>query len=313
MPNWRPSTSAALIKARAKLYQSIRTFFTERNVLEVDTPLLCQYGVTDIHIDCIRAKLHGNTFFLQTSPEYAMKRLLAADIGAIYQICKAFRVDDCAEQHNPEFTLLEWYQPGFDHHQLMDEMDVFLQTVADTNSANRLSYEALFLQTLQFNPLDSTREQCLQRIQQSGIQLSETACDISKDSALQILMSYLIEPQLGQNNTPTFVYNFPSSQAALAKISREDKRVAERFEVYFNGMELANGFHELTDAAQQQQRFLQDQHYRKQHNLTQMDIDPKFIAALQHGLPNSAGIAVGIDRLLMAITKAKKISDVLFT
>lgn len=304
--NWQPSTTILALRTRARLYQKIRQFFAEREVLEVETPLLSHFGVTDVHIENISAY----SGFLQTSPEYAMKRLLAHFQQPIYQISKAFRVDECGRYHNPEFTLLEWYRPGFTHHDLMDEVDALLQFTLNTAPAERFSYRDIFLKHGTLDPFTADINDCIDFLSEKNIALSASAQSMSKDMALQLIMSYCIEPHLGKDQ-PMFISEYPSSQAALAKISSSNSAVAERFEVYFHGIELANGFHELTDATQQHRRFHQDQHIRQQLNLPPRDIDPRFLAALQHGLPNSAGVALGIDRLLMLLMGATHIDQVI--
>lgn len=314
MKNWQPTTSLRALQDRALLYQKIRQFFAERGVLEVETPLLCHYGVTDVHIDNIRANVDlGNTAafgFLQTSPEYAMKRLLAQWGQPIYQICKAFRNDECGQYHNPEFTMLEWYRPQFTHHELMDEMDALLQRLLACSSAKRYSYQEIFTKHVGINPFRVDLADCLELLAQHQIALSDAAKNISTDNALQLIMSHLIEPHLGFEQ-PAFIYDYPSTQAALAKLSAKNPNAAERFEVYIHGVELANGFNELADAAEQQMRFQRDQETRLALGLPARDIDPRFLAALQHGLPDCAGVALGIDRLLMILAGEKHINKVI--
>ncbi len=315
MQHWQPSASIKNLRARANILNKIRRFFAERDVLEVETPLLCQFGVTDAHIENIPATFgtneHAKILFLQTSPEYAMKRLLAAGSGSIFQLCKAFRNDEQGRLHNPEFTMLEWYRLGFTHHDLMDEMDLLLQTILQSAPAVRTTYKDLFLQFFAFNPHQISQKELIPLLKQHGINLSEMAQDIDRDTALDLLMSHCIEPKIGFE-APLFVYDYPASQAALAKIRHDDEPVGERFEVYIQGVELANGFHELSDANEQLKRFQQDQHYRQTHHLPEREIDPYFMAALQHGLPACAGVALGIDRLLMLALKEKQIDKVLF-
>jgi len=298
---WRPTASLANLQLRAHLFSRIRQFFAERKVLEVETPLLCQHTVTDLHIESFQS----DSRYLQTSPEYAMKRLLAANSGPIFQICKAFRKDESGSQHNPEFTMLEWYRPGFNHHELMDEMDALLQTALATSSAERISYQDLFLTKLGIDP-HSTDLKSLQQCAKHH-ELNITPAINDKDTLLQLLLNHLIEPKLGRR-APTFIYDFPASQAALAKINAGK---AERFEVYIQGSEIANGFHELTDSKEQAQRFESDQKRRQKANRFVPAIDKQLIEALEHGMPECAGVAVGLDRLLMILTKTKNIDDVI--
>lgn len=297
--NWQPTASVEALKQRAVLYQKIRQFFAERDVLEVETPLLSPYGVTDIYTENIKA---GN-LFLQTSPEYAMKRLLARDKRCIFQISKAFRVDECGSKHQPEFSLLEWYRVNYNHHQLMDEVDELLQLTLNCDQADRYTYQTIFQAYLDLDPLNCNLSDCLKRIK-SPIEFDD------KEAALSLLMGEIIEPQLGKQR-PVFITDYPASQAALARLSKNNPLVAERFEVYYRGIELANGFHELNDAKAQQQRFLQDQALRAERGLPFREIDPRLIAALQHGLPDCAGVALGIDRLLMLMLGSQTITDVI--
>lgn len=291
MTAWQPSASITTLRARAQLIQQIRDFFAARHVLEVETPVLSTAAATDPHLHSLCTRSGEHTYFLQTSPEFFMKRLLAADSGCIFQIGKAFRNEEHGRQHRAEFTMLEWYRVGFDHWQLMDEVDALLQRTLGCGAAQRVSYQQLFLDTLQCDPFTASIDDLAQCAQQHSLD----PLDLDKDGWLNYLMSQCIEPQLGQSQ-PTFVYDYPASQAALAKIRGN---VAERFEVYVQGMELANGFHELTDAYEQRQRFQQDNTFRAQHNLPVLPMDDDLIAALNHGMPASAGIALGVDRLLM--------------
>ena len=294
------------LQARAALLRQVREFFYQRNILEVETPLLCQRGVTDPHLKNFAVAER----YLQTSPEYAMKRLLAASSGSIFQISKAFRDEPSGQQHNPEFTLLEWYHVGFDHRQLMREVSALLQTVLQTANADEISYQALFQQKLEIDPLNCHIEQLQQCATAHGITLHQASASLDKTTWLQLLMSHCIEPTLG-NERPICVYNYPAEQAALARLATEDPRVAERFEVYFKGIELANGFHELSDAKEQAARFAADNIERQRLGYPQAPIDQRLLEALEQGLPDCAGVALGIDRLLMLQTNSNCISDVL--
>lgn len=307
--HWKPTASHKNLKLRAELYAKIRTFFAKRDVMEVETPLLCKHTVTDPHIESFAVPIDSHTnYYLQTSPEYAMKRLLCAGSGAIYQITKSFRIGESGRQHNPEFTMLEWYRPDFNHHDLMNEIDLFLQTVLQTPSAEKISYRDLFLQYLNIDPFQIDLKSLKKLIAEKNIHVDTK--NIDHDTALQILLSHLIEPSMGIG-TPLFLYGFPPSQAALSKIRDEHPRVAERFELYINGSEIANGFHELTDADEQKTRFEKNQQAREENNQAVPDIDYYFIDALQSGLPNCAGVAIGIDRLLMQYAKTNNIQDVI--
>ncbi len=309
---WQPSASFENLKLRAHIFQSIRNFFAARDVMEVDTPLLCHASVTDPYIESIPAAVKSRgetkTYYLQTSPEYAMKRLLAAGSGAIYQISKAFRQEEIGRFHNPEFTLLEWYRPTFTHHDLMNEMDELLQTLLNTPAAERKSYAELFQSYLNLNPHTATLAELEECAKINSIFVAGEISD--RDTWLQLLMSHCIEPTLG-TEAPCFVYDFPMSQAALARIQLTDPKVASRFEVYIEGIELANGFHELTDANEQRLRFTKNIAVRKSMGTTLLPIDEFFLSALEHGLPDCAGVALGLDRLIMIASRSKHIKECL--
>jgi lysyl-tRNA synthetase class 2 len=309
---WQPSASLKALKQRAFIIKKVRDFFSERHVLEVETPLLCSTSVTDPFIESIPASYRKGgkiiQFYLQTSPEYAMKRLLAAGSGAIYQITKAFRQGEVGRYHNPEFSMLEWYRPGFDHHALMDEVDALLQYILDYPAADRMTYQALFEKHLNFNPHIASLENLSQCASHHGLSI---ATDIrERDTWLMLLMSHCIEPKLGFEK-PIFIYDFPASQAALARLQTGNPPVAARFEVYVKGMELANGFHELQDADEQQKRFKENNLKRETLGLPSMPIDEYLLAALRHGLPNCAGVALGMDRLIMLETELEHIQEII--
>lgn len=313
-PTWQPSATIDTLRQRAAMLRTIRTFFHKRNILEVETPTLAQATITDPHLHSLQTDITypgtatAQRYYLQTSPEFHMKRLLAAGSGPIFQLCKAFRNDEAGCLHNPEFTMLEWYRPGFNHHQLMDEMDELLQLVLQCSSAQRITYRDLFQQYLAIDIATATLTD-LKKLakQQLG---TITFDDDNKDTWLNLLMSHCVEPQLGQQQ-PCFVYDYPATQSALAKIRDDDYPVAERFEVYVDGLELANGFHELTDANEQRQRFEQDNKQRQLQQLPTQPIDDYFLQALEAGLPDCAGVALGIDRLLMLHGQYNNLADVI--
>jgi lysyl-tRNA synthetase class 2 len=310
--DWRPTADIQDLKIRAAVMAEIRNFFAKKGVLEVETPLMCRHTVTNPYIASIPVQ-YGSTkepFYLQTSPEYAMKRLLAAGSGSIYQICKAFRNSEEGRLHNPEFTMLEWYRLGFDHHDLMDDVDELLHLTLGSEKADRITYATLFLQVLNLDPHSATLEQLKNCAMEKGIQLDATVkASFTIDDWLDILMTHCIEPQLGFER-PVMVFDFPASKAALAKVRPETPPVAERVEVYVVGIELANGFHELTDAAAQQQRFEDDLKQREQLGLPVLPIDTYLLEALESGLPASAGIALGVDRLMLLRLKKQHIKQV---
>ena len=311
---WQPTTSLNNRKLRAKLYSDIRQFFAKRGVLEVETPILSQHTVTDTHLHSFRTTYYNENekrhYYLQTSPEYAMKRLLAAGVGnePIYQICKAFRNGEIGSQHNPEFTLLEWYRPGFTYHDLMDEVDALLRATIQSKKAVRKTYKQLFLDNLSISPFQLSLPKLHTLGQQFSLQNVSDHED--RDTLLQFLFTHVIEPTLGFGQ-PLFVHDFPASQAASAKIDPQNPNIALRFEVYIEGLECANGFEELMDISEQRRRFKQDNFKRKSIGLPKIAIDQRFLAALEAGLPPCSGVALGFDRLLMIKAKTKRIDDVI--
>ncbi|MUK91051.1 elongation factor P--(R)-beta-lysine ligase [Aliivibrio fischeri] len=312
--NWMPSASIEQLQQRADILAVIRSFFFKRKVMEVDTPAMSHATVTDVHLHTFQTDFigpgyaDGTHLYFMTSPEFHMKRLLAAGSGCIYQINKAFRNEEAGRYHNPEFTMLEWYRLGFDHHDLMDEMNELLTLVLKCDNAERMTYQEAFIQVLGVCPLEASLDEL--RAVAAPLGLSDIAdIEEDRDTLLQLLFSMGVEVKIGQD-VPTFVYDFPASQAALAKINPSDPRVAERFELYFKGIELANGFHELDNAKEQLMRFEEDNAKRKSMGLTEQPIDYHLIAALEAGLPNCSGVALGIDRLIMLAMGEKHIDQV---
>ncbi|MDA0280221.1 MAG: lysyl-tRNA synthetase class 2 [Pseudohongiellaceae bacterium] len=311
MVDWKPSASIKNLQQRAYALARIRRFFSERDILEVETPLLASTTVPDVYIESIAAEVtEGSSSrqnFLQTSPEFFMKRLLASGSGSIYQIAKAFRQEEKGARHNIEFTLLEWYRLSYSLDQLMSELEQLVQEVLDCGPISRFSYREIFRQHLQIDPHETTLEE-LQQLASSEIDL--IGSDLSKTDYLQLLLSNSIEPKL-----PPYciIYDYPSEQAALATLATDEHGVvvAKRFELFGHGMELANGYFELSDATEQRARFEKDNAARKEKGLQTHDADEKLIAALESGLPSCSGVAVGVDRLLMLLVEAKNISEVI--
>jgi elongation factor P--(R)-beta-lysine ligase len=296
--SWQPSSSPKAWQQRAKLYQSIRAFFEERDVLEVDTPLLCPHTVTDPHIQSFAVPhTNGHDYFLQTSPEFAMKRLLAHHPVAIYQLCKAFRKEESGRQHQAEFTMLEWYRPDWSLHELIAEVGALLHTLLDSPPVTTHSYQELFERHCNINPHVASLAQLQQCLKDAGVVFGHALPD-HKDDALNCLMTHVIEPKVDPA-TPIAIIDFPASQAALARIEKNPEPVAKRFEIYYQNVELANGYDELRDADEQRQRMSADNLRRSQLGLPTISPDEHFIDALQHGLPACCGVAMGIDRLMM--------------
>ncbi|GAA5191517.1 elongation factor P--(R)-beta-lysine ligase [Ferrimonas gelatinilytica] len=313
--SWRPTTSRAQLQQRAKVIATLRQFFAEREVLEVDTPALSQAAVSDIHLDSFETRFvgpgaaQGLPLYLMTSPEFHMKRLLCAGSGCIYQINKSFRNEESGRYHNPEFTMLEWYRVGFDHHDLMAEMADLLKATLGCGEPEKITYSEAFGRVLGCDPLTATVAElqalCRQHnLQDVGDQETELA------PLQQLLFSMVVEPKIGQQ-VPCMVHAFPANQAALARINRDDPRTADRFEVYFHGIELANGFYELADPGEQLRRFEADNRERSRMGLPVRPIDHHLIAALAQGLPDCAGVALGVDRLIMLATGLKHIENVI--
>lgn len=311
--DWQPSATITTLRERAAIINKIRAFFAERHVLEVETPIMGKATGTDPYIESIPALFSSFgdvkpvTCYLQTSPEFAMKRLLAAGSGPIYQMMKVFRNGEIGQYHNPEFTMLEWYRPQFDHHQLMAEVEALLIAILACESAEKLTYRELFQRYARFDPMTTSIAELQEYVEQQGLQADLV---LNHDGWLQLIMTHFIEPQLGYN-VPTFVYDFPASQASLARISSDNPLVAERFEVYVQGIELANGFHELLDADEQRQRFMKDLTRRQSENQMLPPMDELFLAALKQGLPPCAGVALGVDRLIMLALKKPSIQEVI--
>ncbi|GGF84863.1 elongation factor P--(R)-beta-lysine ligase [Alteromonas lipolytica] len=301
--DWQPTASLQALRQRAQLYNEIRQFFAARDVLEVDTPSLSHSTVTDVFIEGFSTTFehgdrgHNETLYLQTSPEFALKRLLACYQTSVFQMSKAFRHEGFGRWHNPEFTMLEWYRVGLDHHGLMDEISELLAVVLEVEKTERMTYQQAFIQYLDIDPLADTTQRIAEVFNQCEINLSDEY-PIDHDGMLQLLFSYQIEPKIGQH-WPCFIYDYPASQSSLAKLNANDPRVADRFELYYKGAELANGFNELQNADEQRKRFEHDNRLRRTFRFTEKPVDERFLAALQAGLPACAGVAMGIDRILM--------------
>ncbi|MDN5848853.1 MAG: EF-P lysine aminoacylase GenX [Nitrococcus sp.] len=313
--DWRPTACLDALRERASTLAAIRGFFAERGVLEVDTPSLAAAGAMDPNLQSLAVDYDGpgappgGRLWLQSSPEHAMKRLLAAGAGSIYQITHAFRAGERGRLHNPEFTLLEWYRLGWDHHALMSEVADLVRCLLGKCAVERLSYSQAFRIHLGVDPLEAPRrtlEACA-----GGLGMGRSAlAGLSRDALLDLLLSERVVPAL-RDDRLTFIYDFPASQAALARLCPDDSRVAERFELFSAGIELANGYHELTDAGEQRVRFDRERALRARLGLALPDIDERLLAAMDAGLPACAGVAVGLDRLLMRRLGAGHIDDVI--
>jgi len=302
---------------RAVILQQIRQFFADKNILEVETPLLCSGTVTDVYLEAFecyykysKVTLSLVKLYLQTSPEFSLKRLLASGYGDIFQLCKAFRHEECGRHHNAEFTLLEWYRLGFDHLQLMDEVAELLTLILNCDGVDKITYQQLFIDHVAIDPLLASKNDLIATLNTHNKLSDWLLKETGKDILLQVILAEIIEPKIGKTR-PCFIYEFPSSQASLAKISQTNPMVAERFECYYQGIELVNGFHELTDAKEQLTRFNRDNELRRDKGLVERPIDNNFIAALEAGLPDCSGVALGIDRLVMLACNASHIDEVI--
>ena len=312
--SWAPTASLPTLRLRAELLAAARQFFAQRGVLEVDTPALVRHAVTDLHIHSAQVQLPGHAapLFLHSSPEYAMKRLLAAGSGDIYQIAHVFRGQETGRLHNAEFTLIEWYRCGYLLPQLMQEVaqlaHLLLGMPLDA-PVETLSYSEVFQRGLGWAPL--TAGEASLRAQAIAHQLEpQLAARCGRDELLDWLMGSVLGPRLGVNAL-CFVQLYPASQAALARLDAEDPRLARRFELYYRGVELANGFEELTDAVEQRARFEADREQRLRRGLPAPRVDQALLDALAAGMPAVSGVALGFDRLVMLRTGAPDISAVL--
>ena len=308
MSDWRPTGGAEALRARARLFETIREFFSERGVLEVDTPLLSQFGVTDPNIELFTVALPNEQRFLQSSPEYAMKRLLASGIGDIYQLGKAFRCGESGARHNPEFTLLEWYRTDTSHYELIREVAELVAKVLPVSSWQVWSYAALFAEILNLDVFTASTETLNRKVEQEGISID---APLSRLDYLDLLMTHSIEPHIAGWGL-VFVIDFLPEQSALARlISRQDNTVAARFEAYYGGLELANGYWEEAQADVLSARFADDNAKRGLRGQEVISADTRLLHALEAGFPDCSGVALGFDRLLMLTLGQSSIAEVM--
>ena len=317
---WAPACSLELLQLRARLLREIRHFFFKRGVLEVVTPLLSRASGTEPHLTALTTRFEGpgcsapRRLYLQTSPEFAMKRLLAAGSGSIYQICKAFRNGERGRLHNPEFTLVEWYRVGFTLAQLMDEVQLLitglLAETATSIAVERVCYRDLFFRHAGLDPLTAEGFDFIAAARRRACPEAIALCETDVTLWLDYCFSHWVQPEIPRN-TLLLVHDYPACQASLARIDPCRDEVAERMEVFLGPMELANGFRELTDAIEQERRFDRELAARKKRGLPRPPKDRRLLAALQAGLPDCSGVALGIDRLLMWMIGADSIDEVL--
>lgn len=320
MPNhsWRPTASIGNLKRRHEITQAVRSFFLAQGFWEVETPLLSRDTVVDTHLDPVPVSLswdpakpsEGERYYLQTSPEFAMKRLVAAGADAIFQITKAFRLAEAGSQHNVEFTLVEWYRVGDDLAAGMQLLSDLADATLQRGPAQQISYDQLFQTHLGIDPLSVTGQQLQAVAQQHGISVPASFDEDDVDGLLELLLSELIQPKLGFDE-PVILYHYPSSQAALARLDEVDPRVACRFELFVDGMELANGYDELLDAEILIERNRTNNAAREALGRPPLPTDSRLIEAMRAGLPACSGCALGLDRLVMAAIGAKSIDEVI--
>lgn len=319
MSDWRPTATHDALRLRARLYAAIRAFFAGRDVLEVETPVLSVAGNTDPNIESFSLEFSGRTDgapgtrWLRTSPEFALKRLLAAGIGDCYELGRVFRNGEAGVRHNPEFTMLEWYRIGWDHHGLIDEtielVQAALALVGRVATVTKTGFGDLYRDRLGLDPFKATDVE----LQAALGDIEIDAVGLNRDDWLDLLMTHRLQPGFDRDGI-LVVHDYPASQCALAKVrmgQRHDPAVAERFELYLGPLELANGYHELTDAQEQRMRFRRDHTLRTTHATSLPPIDERLLAAMSAGLPACAGVALGIERLLMALHNTDRIADVL--
>jgi len=311
--NWRPTAAWSALRRRAALLAAAREFFAERGVLEVETPILSAAAVSDPQIESLSTRVAGLAapLYLCTSPEYAMKRLLAAGSGDIYQICKVFRDAERGRWHNPEFTLIEWYRLGYDDAALMSEVEALLGRLLapfrPLQPAERLSYSAALQRHAGVDAHTASDAELTAAITGHGIVCQG---ELDRDARLDLLMGMVVGPRLGLER-PCFIHDYPASQAALARLKPGTPQVSARFELYFCGVELANGFHELADAGAQRARFEHDRAERRARGLWEPPLDERLLAALAAGLPDCAGVALGLDRLAAIAAGVPQLADVM--
>lgn len=326
--DWRPTCDPETLRLRAALLKTVRAFFENHGYLEVETPILSRDIVIDAWLDPFAVTTERGTRYLQTSPEAAMKRLLAAGAGSIFQITRVFRSGESGQKHNPEFTMIEWYgvNSTFDDQLTLTEdlvRSVFSTarqvtprefrggiTQPETRPFERIHWDSAFLRTFGCTVLDKSIAQLMALAAEHGVPLPEPGAPLTEDTLRNVLLASAVEPRLGIDH-PEFVTHFPVSQAALARLCPQDPRVALRFELFCRGLELCNGYEELSDAAELRDRAERENAVRTQHGLRTLPGAPRLRAAMQHGLPPCSGVALGFDRLVMLAAGASTIRDVM--
>lgn len=310
MSGWRPTARAQVLERRAALLAQLRAFLAARGALEVEVPVLGRTGVTDLHIDNL-AVAGTPARFLQSSPEYFLKRLLAAQPRAVYYLGKAFRAGERGRWHHPEFTILEWYRPGWDEDRLIEEVAELLATAGVRGQHQRLDYGGCFAAILGLDAHAATDDELRARAAAAAGQARAEWRDQPRDICLDLLFSLAVQPELPAGLV--FLTRYPACQAALARIDADPqgRPVARRFEVFVDRVELGNGYWELTDAGEQERRFARDSERRRALGMPVREPDGRLLAALESGLPPCAGVALGVDRLLMVLLGLAHIREAL--
>ena len=318
--DWKPSASMMALRERAGLLKAVRHYFDSNGVMEVETPMLSSAATVDVYINSFSTEykpIGGDslkTLYLHTSPEFPMKRLLAAGSGDIYSLGRVFRNGEAGGRHNPEFTMLEWYRVGMDQQRLMDDVSALLSSICNFSEVRRCSYGEIFQEKLNVNPYTIPDEELDQLVQQ---RIDPGLTGLDRNDCLDLLFSKFIEPELGAQKDSklegVFIYDYPASMSALARLSTNAKgeKVSSRFELFINGTELANGYHELLDGEEQQKRFESEQDKRSERGFDRYPYDQRMVNSLKHGMPDCAGVALGIDRLLMLVLGADTIAEVI--
>lgn len=314
--DWQPTATPEVLRLRARMKARIRHFFEQRAVLEVDTPMLSVAAPTDPHIHSLKTRIGAEVAsrFLHTSPEFPMKRLLAAGIGDCWQLARVFRDGERGRLHAPEFDLLEWYRTGFDHHALMGEVEALVRAVVEPERsvppASKMTYRDAFVDHAGVDPLEASVAELRDTLHRADVSMPAGLEEAGRDEWLDCLLSAVVVPALPRDRL-VFIHDWPASQAALARYEPDDPRLARRFELYWDGIELANGYHELADAGEQRDRFENDLARRREAGAVPVPPDERLLEALSAGLPDCAGVALGFDRLVLQAAGADAIDEVI--
>lgn len=305
-----PTAPLKNLIARSHLLQELRDFFRTRSFIEVETPLLSADTVVDRYLEPVAVRINQTHRWLQTSPEFAMKRLIAAGMTSIFQITRAFRDDEKGPLHNPEFTILEWYQAGASYEQGMDFLADLCTSILNRPNVRKITYREAFCEFARIDPLNATTEELRLAAQDQDVLIPSTMLHADRDEWLNLILAEVVEKELSSKGA-VVLHDYPNSQAALAKTSDRDSRIAERFELYVDGIELANGYHELVVADELRRRIKTTNQLRCSDGNSRLPGDSQLLRAMEHGLPACTGVALGVDRLLMVKLGASEIAQVM--